>query len=114
MIEFETKVLRVLDGDTVDVLISFPFGISVNKRVRLYGINAPETRTRDKEEKVKGKAAKKRLAELLMEAHMKCVMKYYGDGKFGRPLGELFVNGVNLNQLLVKEGHAVPYFGGKR
>jgi len=80
----------------------------------MYGINAPETRTRNKEEKAKGKAAKKRLAELLMKANMKCVMKYYGDGKFGRPLGELFVNGVNLNQLLVKEGHAVPYFGGKR
>ena len=54
------------------------------------------------------------MAELLGEAKMKCVMKYYGDGKFGRPLGELFVNGVNLNQLLGKEGHAGPYFGGKR
>ena len=111
--EFEAKVIRVLDGDTVDVIFSFPFGISVTKRIRMYGINAPETRTRNREEKLRGKASKKRLVELLGKERV-CIIKYYGDGKFGRPLGELFVNGVNLNQVLVKEGHAVSYFGGKR
>ena len=114
MIEFETKVLRVLDGDTVDVLISFPIGISVSKRVRMYGINAPETRTRNKEEKAKGKAAKKRLAELLGEAKMKCVMKYYGDGKFGRPLCDLYIGRTNINKKLISEGHGKSYYGGKR
>lgn len=112
--ELDAKVIRVLDGDTVDVLFQFPFDITVKKRVRLYGINTPETRTRDKVEKAKGLKAKERLVQLLKEAKMQCSVKYYGDGKFGRPLGELFINGVNLNQVLVKEGHAVPYFGGKR
>ena len=112
--EYKVDILRVLDGATVDVLLHFPIGIQLKKRVRLFGINAPETRTRDLEEKRKGILAKERLSELLKEAKMKCILVYHGDGKFGRPLGELFVNGVNLNQLLVKEGHAVPYFGGKR
>lgn len=112
--EYKVSILRVLDGDTVDVLFNFPFGIQVKKRVRLFGINAPETRTRDLEEKRKGLLAKKRLEELLKEAEMKCVLRYHGDGKFGRPLGELFVNGVNINLVLVSEGHSVPYFGGKR
>ena len=112
--EYKVKILRVLDGDTVDVLFDFPFGIQVKKRVRLFGINAPETRTRDLEEKSKGILAKERLSELLKEAKMKCVLRYHGDGKFGRPLGELFVNGVNINLVLVSEGHSVPYFGGKR
>ena len=82
--KYKVNILRVLDGDTVDVLFNFPFGIQVKKRVRLFGINAPETRTRDLEEKRKGILAKERLAELLKEAEMKCVLVYHGDGKFGR------------------------------
>ena len=112
--EYKVDILRVLDGDTVDVLFRFPFGIQVKKRVRMFGINAPETRTRDPEEKRKGILAKERLSELLKEAKMKCILVYHGDGKFGRPLGELFVDGVNINLVLVSEGHSVPYFGGKR
>ena len=112
--EYNVKILRVLDGDTVDVLFKFPFGIQVKKRVRLFGINAPETRTRDPEEKRKGFLAKNRLMQLLEEGQNKCILVYHGDGKFGRPLGELFVDGVNINLVLVSEGHSVPYFGGKR
>jgi len=113
-IEHECKVTRIVDGDTVDVVVFMSFGISFQTRVRLYGIDTPESRTRDKAEKVRGLAAKNRLEQLLSENSYKCVIKFNGDGKFGRPLGEIFVNGVNVNQTLVKEGHAKSYFGGKK
>ena len=111
---FKVKVTRVLDGDTVDVIFKFPFGISVKKRVRLFGINTPETRTRDPIEKAKGYAAKDRLDELLREGGYNAIVDYHGDGKFGRPLCELYIKDKNLNDILVSEGHAIPYFGGKR
>ena len=111
---FKVKVTRVLDGDTVDAVFKFPFGISVKKRVRLFGINTPETRTKDPIEKKAGYAAKDRLDELLREGGYNAVVEYHGDGKFGRPLCELYIKDKNLNDILVSEGHAVPYFGGKR
>ena len=110
----KAKVIKVLDGDTIDVHFVLPFGIAVRKRVRLFGINTPETRTRDPIEKAKGYAARDRLLELLEGNRGSVDIKYHGDGKFGRPLGELFVNGQNINEILVSEGHAIPYFGGKR
>ena len=110
----KAKVIRVLDGDTIDVHFILPFGIAVRKRVRLFGINTPETRTRDPIEKAKGYAAKDRLVELI-EGGRGCLdIEYHGDGKFGRPLVELYIDGENLNDILVSEGHAIPYFGGKR
>ena len=110
----KAKVIRILDGDTIDVHFILPFGIAVRKRVRLFGINTPETRTRDPIEKAKGYAAKDRLVELI-EGGRGCLdIEYHGDGKFGRPLGELYIDGENLNDILVSEGHAIPYFGGKR
>ena len=113
-IEHECKVTRIVDGDTVDVVVFMSFGISFQTRIRLYGIDTPESRTRDKSEKVRGLAATARLDQILKEHSYKCVIKFNGDGKFGRPLGEIFVNGVNVNQTLVKEGHAKSYFGGKK
>ena len=101
--KLKAKVLRVLDGDTVDVTISFPFGISVKKRVRLFGINTPETRTKDPIEKAKGYAAKDRLDELLREGGYNVTLVYHGDGKFGRPLGELYIEDKNLNDILISE-----------
>ena len=81
------------------------------------GINTPESRTRDLEEKARGLAAKDRVKELLEECD--CItLQSHGSGKYGRCLGELFIElndeTVNLNQLLISEGHAVEYFGGKR
>ena len=81
------------------------------------GINTPESRTRDLEEKKRGLAAKARVEELLNKCS--CItLKSHGSGKFGRCLGELFIEleneAVNLNQLLISEGHATEYFGGKR
>jgi len=107
-----SKVIKVVDGDTVDALIDLGFKTFVHKRIRLHGINTPETRTRDKKEKKRGLAAKARLKEMLKQKDL-CVVSH-GVGKFGRVLGELVADGENINKLLIQEGHAVPYFGGKR
>ena len=106
------KITKVVDGDTVDAMIDLGFHTYVHKRIRLYGLNAPESRTRDKEEKARGMAAKKRLKELIKGKQLKVVS--HGVGKFGRVLGELICDEVNVNDQLVTEGHAVKYFGGKR
>ena len=113
---YNAKVVRVVDGDTVDTLIDLGFDIRIGQRVRLYGINTPECRTRDKDEKKAGLAAKARLVEMLKENKNKCVIKTSLDkkGKYGRVLGVLYVNDVDLNEALVNEGHAKQYYGGSR
>ena len=114
---YGVEILRVVDGDTVDVRIDLGFDVWHKCRVRLMGINAPESRTRDKEEKERGLAAKDWLKEQFknMESmDMKVELQSHGKGKFGRILGEFFINGKNINQLMVDNGHAVEYFGGKR
>ena len=78
------------------------------------GINAPESRTRDKEEKVRGLAAKEWLTKEFYDAVDPIELQSHGKGKFGRILGEFFINGVNINQSMIDNGHAVEYFGGKR
>ena len=113
MYEYRCNIVKIIDGDTVDVDIDLGFGVwMTNERVRLYGIDTPESRTRDLEEKAKGLAAKIRLEELLEED--KFVLESHGVGKFGRCLGTLHVDDVNVNKTLVKEGHAWEYYGGKR
>jgi len=119
--EYEITVLRVVDGDTIDAQIDLGFHTHRNIRVRLYGINTPEVRTRDAEEKVRGKAASARVSELLDKAD-KIILKSHGVGKFGRCLGELTLihfreaedDQWDLTETLLAEGHGVPYFGGKR
>jgi len=120
------EVDRVVDGDTIDVTIDLGFDILYKTRVRLYGINAPESRTRDLEEKERGLAAKERLSEVINHAiHMRhhLILQTKEKGKFGRYLGIIIIQDsrpdhtedrTNVNQLLVEEGHAVDYFGGKR
>ena len=90
---YKATVTRVVDGDTVDVLIDLGFGIHYAQRVRLYGINAPETRTRDKVEKKAGLAAKAYLKEILKTNKNKCIIITTLDkkGKYGRVLGELLI-----------------------
>lgn len=112
------KVDRVLDGDTVDVWINLGFSTFVMKRVRLYGINAPESRTRDLEVKALGLAAKQRMIELL--AMNQTGEEWFIDleshelGKYGRVLGVIWNGDININERLVSEGHADVYWGGKR
>jgi len=113
---YSAEVTRVVDGDTVDAFVDLGFDMHSKQRVRLFGINTPECRTRDKEEKKRGFAAKARLKEMLSENKNKCVIKTRLDkkGKFGRVLGVLYVNDKDLNTQLVKEGHAKKYYGGSR
>ena len=119
---YKIKLDRVVDGDTIDAYIDLGFDISVKKRIRFMGINTPETRTKDLKEKAKGLAAKDRLKSILEGANT-IQLNSHGIGKFGRCLGELHVDVldgkdcltlVNVNKLLINEGHATEYHGGKR
>ena len=122
MYTYKIKLDRIIDGDTIDAYIDLGFDISVRKRIRFMGINTPESRTRDLEEKARGLAAKDRLKAIL-EGAKTIQLTSHGIGKYGRCLGELNVDVVdgkecltlvNVNELLIKEGHAVAYDGGKR
>ena len=114
MYEYKITIDRWVDGDTVDVDIDLGFDIILKKqRVRLHGINAPESRTRDLEEKEKGLAAKKFCKNFCKEGEP-AILKtktYDAKGKFGRILGELWVFDTNLNQKMIDEHHAVAYHG---
>ena len=114
---YKIKVTRVVDGDTIDAEIDLGFNLKLNKRIRLYGINTPETRTRDKEEKKRGLAAKKFLQQIVDEQQGVLFLKSLDQGKFGRCIGVLFeqdFDDQSINDVLDQEGHAVEYFGGKR
>ncbi len=114
--EYNATLVKVLDGDTIDAYIDLGFDLKIKKRIRYMGIDTWESRTRDKEEKVKGLAAKARNKELLEAGTFKIVS--YGTGKFGRVLGEVFVQTddglVSVNETLISEGHAYEYDGGKK
>jgi micrococcal nuclease len=113
MHEYKAKIKRFVDGDTVDVDIDLGFGIVLAKqRIRLYGIDTPESRTRDKEEKFYGKLAAQFLKDQCKKGS--CItLKTHLDmkGKYGRILGEIIVDGVNINQLMIEEYMAVEYDG---
>ena len=116
---YNAKLDRVVDGDTVDALVDLGFDTWKKVRIRMHGMNAPESRTRNLEEKAKGIAAKVRLEELLESGRF--ILQSMGVGKFGRCLGIIYVNDsntkhldVNVNKTLITEGHAVEYHGGKR
>ena len=116
MNEYDVKVLKVVDGDTVDVDIDLGFGIVLtDERVRIMGIDTPESRTSNKVEKVFGLAAKARLKELLGEETILITKddKHGEDmkGKFGRILGAFRVGGKTVTEILIEEGHAVAYHG---
>ena len=113
MYEYRCKVVKVIDGDTVDVDIDLGFGVWLHKeRVRLFGIDTPESRTRDLEEKKYGLAAKEYLTGML-DDDGGIILKTHKDktGKFGRILGEIFVDGININKKMCTKGHAVEYYG---
>ena len=130
MYEYQAELTRIVDGDTLDCIIDIGFSVFVKKRVRLYGIDTWESRTRDLDEKAKGLLAKARNKELLEAGTFK--IKSFGTGKFGRVLGEIFVSPdvvghgvaenvdrssdglVSINDILINEGHAYHYEGGKK
>ena len=113
MYEYKCKIVRVVDGDTVDVDIDLGFGVWMRKqRIRMYGIDTPESRTSDKVEKKYGLAAKDFLVKWTNAGEL--TLRTFKDdrGKFGRILGELWWGGKqNINQLLVDNHHAVRYYG---
>ena len=128
--EYQAELIKVLDGDTIDCWIDLGFNLKIKKRIRYMGIDTWESRTRDLDEKKKGLAAKARNKELLEAGVFKIIS--YGTGKFGRVLGEIFVSPdavgheisenvdktsdglVSINDILINEGHAYEYDGGKK
>jgi micrococcal nuclease len=120
MHEYKVNILKVVDGDTVDVDIDLGFGMWLrNERVRVMGIDTPESRTSDKIEKIFGLAAKNRLISLLgAEAILHTQVSKKGEdmkGKFGRVLGNFTsINGEKCAAVLIREGHAVAYQGGSK
>ncbi len=126
MYEYNAIVDRVVDGDTIKCTVDLGFSTWKKITVRMEGINTPESRTRDLEEKKLGLAAKDRLKEILELNNNKCLLKVSGLGKFGRALATVHVTTltptseessltlINVNQQLIVEGHAKEYYGGKR
>ena len=122
MYNYKIRPVKIIDGDTIDAEIDLGFDIKTKKRIRFVGINTPESRTRDLEEKARGLAAKDRVKQLL-EGCENVTLQSHGIGKFGRCLGEIMLDRVDgkdcltlksLNELLINEGHAVEYHCGKR
>ena len=116
---YRCKLKRVVDGDTVDVDIDLGFGIwQMNERVRIMGIDTPESRTRDKIEKKFGLAAKSKLKSLLgPNPVLQTTISKKGEdmkGKFGRVLGDFIIDGKQVSEIMCREGHAVAYFGGAK
>ena len=111
MYEYNCKVKRVVDGDTVDVVIDLGFDIHFATRVRLYGMDTPESRTRNNDEKVRGLMSKDFLKEWMEKDDVIIRTRKDKKGKFGRVLGEMLVLGENVNKLMVKECYAVEYYG---
>ena len=128
MYNYNAKVLKVVDGDTIDCLVDLGFEVWIKVRVRLQGINTPECRTRDLEEKEKGLATKERVKILIEINEDEVELESFGVGKYGRCLGKVYIKKVTnnsedinegftltcINDLLIKEGHATEYDGGSR
>lgn len=115
---YKAQVDRVVDGDTVDLIIDLGFDVLHKVRIRLHGVNAPESRTRDLEEKALGLAAKDYVSNWLTESDAVYVKTLKdGTGKYGRILGYIYADEHMvkcLNDDIIDAGHGVPYYGGKR
>ena len=119
---YRAKLVKVVDGDTIDAMIDVGFDIWIKKRIRYKGIDTWESRTRDLDEKKKGLAAKARNKELLESVSKKSgyfMIKSYGTGKYGRVLADIYIqdsdyNHIWVNKQLITEGHAYVYEGGKK
>ena len=123
MYRYNAKLVKIVDGDTIDADIDLGFSVSITKRIRLAGIDAPESRTRNLAEKKAGLASKERLTTLLDGAANVFELESMDIGKYGRVLGKIHISKLEgkdvitqvcVNDVLVKEGYAVEYDGGKR
>ena len=112
MYEYKCRVNRVIDGDSLDCSIDLGFGIMFNSKVRLFGIDTPESRTRDEDEKVRGLLAKEYLSNKISSAKQLVIQtEKDAKGKFGRVLGRLFADKININQSMIDNYLAVEYYG---
>ena len=113
MYEYGCTVTRVVDGDTIDVVLDLGFSILHKCRVRLYGIDTPESRTRDKDEKARGKIASKFLKDAIDDGKKVVLRSKLKDskGKYGRVLGEVIVDDININVSMIENYLAVAYHG---
>ena len=109
MFEYNAICTRVIDGDTIDARVDLGFSVWFDCRVRLMGIDAPETRTKNLEEKQAGFKTKAFLEAIMDDCDHKFVLKSHGVGKFGRCLGTIYVDGENINERLLAEGLAEVY-----
>ena len=112
MYEYKAKLLRVIDGDTIDCVIDLGFNVRLKERIRFKGIDTPEIRTKDLEEKELGFAAKKRVEEAFRHSdEFTIITEIDKKGKYGRILGTIMLpdRKVSLNQMLLDEGHAKVY-----
>ena len=108
MYHYKAILNRIIDGDTIDVDINLGFSVKIKQRVRLYGINTPEVRTKDLNEKKKGLEATEYLKKILpKEFVIETILNKRG--KYGRVLGILWVKDVNINEKMVNEGYAKRY-----
>jgi micrococcal nuclease len=117
MYTYNAKLERVIDGDTVDAMVDLGFSTWKKVRIRFYGIDSYESRTKDLEEKEKGLLAKQRVIDILNENNNVFTLVSHGVDKYGRSLGEIFVTSLgetSLQKTLINEGHGVEYFGGSR
>ena len=117
MYEYRCKLIKVIDGDTIDIDIDLGFGVwMTSQRIRMYGIDTPESRTRDLEEKKYGLAAKDYLSGML-DDEGGLILKTHKDerGKFGRILGEVWrttnLADKSINNYMIEKHHAVAYHG---
>jgi micrococcal nuclease len=123
MYHYRVKLLKVIDGDTVDVDVDLGFNVWLRKRrIRLFGIDTPESRTRNREEKRFGIRSKQFLSHAIgtkvehgpligSDTYKELTLQSHGVGKFGRVLGVIFADGINVNELMVATHHAVAYHG---
>lgn len=118
MYEYKVKVVEVIDGDTIDVVIDLGFDIFTNKRIRLYGIDCPESRTTDLHEKKLGIEAKEYLKQLLGNASNVIIKTLSTDAyeKYGRVLGQVYIDSsvISVNDLMISRGYAWSYDGGTK
>lgn len=114
MKEFTGRVLKVIDGDTLDCIIDLGFDVSIRHRCRLHGIDTPEVRDSDQGLRAQAIEAKLKVEQLLKDGPPRVTFIYHGEGKYGRPLMEVIIGKTNLNKFLVSNGYAKEYFGGRR
>ena len=114
MYNYKIQVIKVVDGDTIDAHIDLGFDVSIKNRIRLSGIDAPESRTRNLTEKKYGLEAKEKLRELLTHESDVLTVQSHGLGKYGRVLGTLYAGDKNINETMISEGYAIGYQGDRK